>query len=397
MSVKTHPTKILIAFSMLLPGCQGAIDSKATWRCTEAIPTRVAETTITRIPQVINTRAVKIFGGDGVVAVNPCTGYVYVAGSSHLTILRGADIVTEIPIAVNDFRKMAVDEANGLLYLANQDSDNVTVIRGTELIGVVPTVGEFPRGVAVEPRSGYAYVVSPYRSRPFGAGSLEGNILVISGTQVVDNLKLEQVFPDQVVADPLSGLVYVGANKKLLVFKDLREVARYEVPEGVDSLDVNPHTSEVYALTHQTLYRLKDGRMIDSVFLVRDMGNVDQIRVNPVTGAVYVPHTGYVPTEGRVVVVQNMKVVEDVQVGGRAALAIDPVTGMVYAANYDGRGPDLNTVSVINGTKVIATIRVGWNPYKIALNSANGWVYVSNSNDGTVTVLGYPPLEKPYP
>ncbi len=349
------------------------------------------------VQQVMGTRKVKIFSSDGVVAVNPCTGYAYVAGDRHLTILRGVDIANEIPIAFSDFRSMAVDEAGGLVYIVNEGSDNITVIRGTEQIGIVPTVGKSPRGIAIDPQSGYAYVASSYRSRPLAGDSLEGNILVISGTQVINNLKLEQVFPDQVVADPLSGLVYVGANKKLLVFKDLHEIARYELEVGVDSLDVNPRTGEVYALTHQTLYRFKDGGLIDSVFLVRDMGNVDQIRVNPVTGAVYVPHTGYVRTEGRIVVVQNMKVIDDIQVGSSAALAVDPLTGIVYAANYGGDGPDSNTVMAIDGTKVIATIRVGWHPYKIALNSANGWVYVSNSNDSTVTILGYPPLEKPYP
>ncbi len=388
----------LLIMTTLLSACQNTIDSsRVTWRCAEAIPTRVAETTTTRVPQVIGTRAVKMFGGNGVVAVNPCTGYAYVAGSSHLTILRGTEIVNEIPIAVNDFRTMAIDELRGFLYIANRDSDNVTVIRGTEAIGVVPTVGKDPTGIAVEHLSGYAYIASAYRSRPLGGGNLEGNILVISGTQIIDNLKFDQVYPRHVIADPLSGLVYVGANKKLLVFKEMHEIARYEVQEGVDSMDVNPHTGEVYALTFGTLYRFKDGRLIDSVLLGSVIGNVDQIRVNPATGAVYIPHTGYVQGEGRIVVTQNMRVIEDIRVGALAALAIDPLTGIVYAANYGGDGPDANTVMVINGTKVIATIRVGWNPYKIALNPANGWVYVSNSNDSTVTILGYPNKSDAYP
>lgn len=382
---------LLVAMALFLPSCQNAVDAlRATWRCTGPIPTRAAETLTTRTLQVMDTREVKMLGGDGVVAVNPCTGYVYVAGSGHLTILKGTDIVGELPIPGNDFRTMAVDEARGLLYIANEDTDNVTVVRGIEQIGVVQTVGKSPRGIAVEPRSGDTYVVSPYRIRPFGAGSLEGNILVISGTQVINNLKLEEVFPDQVVIDPLSSLVYIGADKKLLIFKDTHEIARYELEVAVDSMDVNPRTGEVYALTHQTLYRFKDGKLLDSVFLVRNMGNVDQIRVNPVSGAVYIPHSGYVPTEGRVVVVQNMRVIDDIQVGSRAALAIDPLTGIVYAANYGGDGPNGNTVMVINGTKIVATIKVGWHPYNIALNPTNGWVYVSNINDGTVTILGYP-------
>jgi len=398
MNLRNGWMRLLISVILFLSGCQNAIDSsRATWRCAEPIPTRAAETMTTRAPQVIETRKVKMLGGDGVAAVNPCTGYVYVAGSGHLTILKGTDFVGELPIPGNDFRSMAIDETKGLLYIANEGTDNITVIRGTEQIGVVPTVGKQPTGVAVEPRSGYAYIASAYRSRPLGGGSLEGNLLVISGTQVIDNIKLGQVFAEHVVADPLSGLVYVGANKKVLVFKDLQEIARYELEVGVDSLDVNPRTGEVYALTHQTLYRFKDGKLLDSVFLVRDMGNVDQIRVNPVSGAVYIPHSGYAPTEGRVVMVQDMRVIDDIQVGSRAALAIDPLTGIVYAANYGGDGPNGNTVMVINGTKVVATIKVGWHPYKIALNPANGWVYVSNTNDGTVTILGYPESKSTVP
>lgn len=363
-------------------------------------PTRTPETITMRVPQVIATRPVKMFGSNGVVAVDPCTGYAYVAGSAHLTILKGADVIGELPIAVNDFRTMAIDETRGLLYISNRDSDNVTVVRGIEQIGVVPTVGTDPSGVAVEPHSGFAYITSGYKGRPLG--NIEGNILVISGTQVIDNIKLGQVFAEHVVADPLSGLVYVSAAHKVLVLKDLHEIARYDLEVWVDSLDVNPRTGEVYALTHGTLYRFKDGRLIDSVFLVKNMGNVAPIHVNPVTGAVYVPHTGHDITEGRVVVVQNMRVIGDVQVGSRAALAPDPLTGIVYAANYEGDGPNGNTVMAIDGTKVIATIKVGWHPYKIALNPANGWVYVSNSNDGTVTILGYPgqktnPYPGPYP
>ena len=399
-------SRLVLSTTLFLFGCQSAVSqSQTTWRCKEAVPTRQAETIATRIPQVLGTRKVRIFSSGGVVAVNPCTGYAYLAGDAQLTILKGIDIIDELSIPFNDSRSMAIDETKGFLYIANQDSDNITVIRGTEQIGVVPTIGKSPRDIAVEPRSGYAYVVSPYRSRPFGAGGLEGNILVISGTQVINNLKLEQDFPNHVVADPLSGLVYVGANKRALVFKDLHEIARYDFEEGVDSMGVNPRSGEVYALTFGTLNRFKDGKLIDSVFLVNDLGNVGQIRVNPVTGAVYIPHTGYVPTQGRIVVVQNMKVIEDIRVGGIAALAIDPVTGIVYAANFSGIGPDINTVMAIDGTKVVATIKVGWHPYKIAVNPTNGWVYVSNINDSTVTILGYPeqkpndgqPSAKPYP
>jgi YVTN family beta-propeller protein len=67
-------------------------------------------------------------------------------------------------------------------------------------------------------------------------------------------------------------------------------------------------------------------------------------------------------------------------------MAIDPLTGNVYVANFDG-----NSVTTIHGTEVLTTTQVGWYPYGIGINPTNGWVYVANINDGTVSVLGYPP------
>jgi YVTN family beta-propeller protein len=317
--------------------------------------------------------------------VNTRTGYVYVANAQEIVVLNGVDTIKEIQTGGGDAKSIAVDEAKGLVYVVNSDNDNVTVIRDTEVLGIVPTVGKSPRGVAVEPRSGFAYITSGYKGRPLR--DIEGNILVISGTQVIDNIKLGQVFAESVVADPL-GLVYVGANKKVLVFKGLREIARHELEVGVDSLDVNPRTGEVYALTHQTLYRFQGGKLIDSVFLVEDMGNVSQIRVNPTSGAIYIPHTGYVLGEARLLVVREMKVIDDIKVGALATLGIDALYGNVYVGNHTGRGKDVGTVMVVHDTKVLATYRMEWFPYSIGVNPANGWGYVFDGS--TITVLGYP-------
>ena len=55
-----------------------------------------------------------------------------------------------------------------------------------------------------------------------------------------------------------------------------------------------------------------------------------------------------------------------------------------YIANFND-----DTVSVLNGNQAISTLEVGWYPYGIAVDSRNGWVYVSNTNERTVSVLGY--------
>jgi YVTN family beta-propeller protein len=81
-----------------------------------------------------------------------------------------------------------------------------------------------------------------------------------------------------------------------------------------------------------------------------------------------------------------MKIIKYIEDIGRSVrkMTIDPLTGNVYVADFR-----TNTVTLIRNTEVITTFDVGWYPYGIGVNPANGWVYVSNSNDDTVTILGY--------
>lgn len=359
-----------------------------TWLFLSGCQVAPTTTPIPRVPEIMKTVKVKLIGGDGVVAVNGRTGYTYVAGRFRVTVLKGTEIVGEVETGGDTALSMAVDETNDLVYVVNQYSDNVTVIHGTERIGIVPTVGKQPTSVAIEPRSGFAYVVSLYRSRPLGA-DVEGNILVLSSTRVIDNLKLEgRVFPWYVIADPFGNYVYaIDLGGKIAVLKELRTVASYDLKTDMIGADVNTRTGEVYILGHQTLFRFKDGRLLDSI----ELGSTPviwSISVHPITGDVYVARGGIDPGSGRVLVLRNMKIIAEVQREiGPAVLAADPLTGNVYAANFwDGT----DSVTVINGTQKLATIKVGWHPYKIAVNPANGWVYVSNINDSTVTILGYP-------
>jgi len=52
----------------------------------------------------------------------------------------------------------------------------------------------------------------------------------------------------------------------------------------------------------------------------------------------------------------------------------DPSNGYIYVTD-----PGFGTVSVINGTTVIATILVGSGPGWVAYDPSNGYIYVTNS------------------
>ena len=66
------------------------------------------------------------------------------------------------------------------------------------------------------------------------------------------------------------------------------------------------------------------------------------------------------------------------------SVAVNPLTGDVYVANFNDR-----TVSVISGrtSTVTATIPVGTSPYGVAVSLLTGDVYVTNFSDGTVSVI----------
>jgi DNA-binding beta-propeller fold protein YncE len=392
VSIINRVSRLLTIMTLFLMGCQSVtVATQFAPQCSGAKPTPSLEVTAGRIPEVMGKIGIQMSSSsEGIVTINPCTGYVYVAGSKHVTILKGSEVIGELETQGSKIVSMAVDEVNDLVYVVDEYDDIVTVLHGKQIAGVVPTIGHEPRKVVVEPRSRDAYVVSGYKNRPLTGDSVGSSVLVISGTQVIKNLQISgRLLLTQVVADPIYEYIYAsGVGGDIVIFKGLQEVVRHDLKESIDSMDVNPRTGEVYALTHQTLHRFKEGKLIDSVELSSNMGNVWQIRVHPTTGVVYIPHTGYVRGEARITVVENMKVIDDIQVGGLAALGIDSLTGNVYAAIF-GDGMDQHTVAVIQGTQVVTKIKSGWYPYNVGVNPNNGWVYVSNINEGTVTILGY--------
>src|SRR5438067_34051 len=63
-------------------------------------------------------------------------------------------------------------------------------------------------------------------------------------------------------------------------------------------------------------------------------------------------------------------------------VAYDSGNGYVYVANYNS-----NTVSVISGTIVVTTIPVGSLPIGVAYDDGNGYVYVANSGSNDLSVI----------
>jgi len=106
-------------------------------------------------------------------------------------------------------------------------------------------------------------------------------------------------------------------------------------------------------------------------------------------GIAYDPSNGYIYvtdwSSGTVSVINGTTVIATIPVGTNpGGVAYDPSNGYIYVANY-GSG----TVSVINGANntVIATIPVGQGPTGVAYDPSNGYIYVADDDSGTVSVI----------
>lgn len=339
------------------------------------------------IPEVIATVALLPHTGNpGAVATNTHTGYTYVLnGFQHIAVFQETQLLALLPIGNQGTPYyLATDETQDWLYVVNTREDSVTVIQGTEVITTVAVAGRNIKGVAVTSR-GWAYIISGYRKDAphYTSNTIEGNVTIISGTQVMGTVPLGRTIPTQVVADPLHNDVYVGGmNEEVVVIEDLQIATRIPITADVKVMDVNPQTGDIYILdVHGYLHQIQQRQIVATLGVAEEYSVAQNMQVHPTTGDVYLVNTG-----GEALVARDMQIVAQIPLeSGAFRMDIDPLTGNVYVANY--RKDD---VSVIYDTEVITTIQVGWYPYGIGVNPTNGWVYVSNTNDSTVTILGYP-------
>jgi DNA-binding beta-propeller fold protein YncE len=318
---------------------------------------------------------------------------------NRIGIVKDLEQVATLDLELGTHTKdLAIDEARNWVYVVNESNDSIVVIQDTKITAIVEAAGRYPQEVTVEPNSGWAYVVEPYRAgSPLGGEAvIEGHVTVLNGPEVVGTILLEDIAAWHVAADPVDGYVYVAGSQLtddspighpekgvIVVFKGLDEVARLETLLPVDVMDANSETGEVYASDggHQ-LYHFKQGKLLTVTEVVEGNDSIRNLRVHPETGDVYLVNWG---EQTEVIVIRGRNEIARIPVRGSSLkMAIDPMSGNVYVADFW-----FNMVAVIHGTEIIATLETGLYPYGIAVNPANGWVYVSNTNEGTVTVLGF--------
>ena len=276
---------------------------------------------------------------------NRVSGLTYVANiySDNVSVFKDREYLLDLSTGQWP-REMASDPDSARTWVANMHT-GTTLLDGVQQIGVVPRDYE-PYAPAYNPVNGYLYI-----------GDLNGNIQVIDGSQLVTTMQ---------VVDPITG------NKGGWIL----------------SVVVDPRTGLVYASSWQfgRLYVIDGTEVIDSILTgtgAQDMA-FDEVR-----GLIYIAHRSpslEYPHDISVVDVATRSVTFvdpfPERIDRAQEVALDVANGLAYFTN-----PDIDTVTVVQGTNFVARIPVGNEPWGIAVNPNDGYAFAANRKSNDVSIL----------
>ena len=363
---------------------------------------------VTVINGATNTVIANISVGEGPYGIlyDPSNGYIYVTNTAqnNVSVIDGANNTLIASINVGAYPEgLAYDPSNGYIYVANSWSNNVSVINGANNTVIANiAVGSYPVGLAYDPSNGYVYVAN--------AGSNSVSVINGATNTVIASIAVRS-FPEKIAYDPSNGYIYVvnsgsnnisvinGANNKIIANLSLG----LTWGSGGDWGSSGP-LGIAYDPSNNYLYLANT--IGNSLILINGTTNtvVSNIKVgifpggvafDPINDYLYVTDFNYsdwpggdVNTSSNTVFVINgatNKIIANISVGlDPIGVAVDTSNGYVYVTNSGS-----NNVSVINGATntVIANIAVGSMPYGVAYDSSNGYVYVANLGSNSVSVI----------
>jgi YVTN family beta-propeller protein len=307
---------------------------------------------------------------------------------------------------------MVRDSQRGVIYVANSgDSTVVAVDERTNTVTAIIPVGEYPFDLGFD----------PFRRTLYVSNYLSGNVSVIdeaTNTVTATIAFPANSYPRAVAVDPFRGKAYVGVAGQTtdyvavideatnavtktieLPALGLRGIGNEGFELGVDTLrgtlyltagSVGPY--EVYVIDERT----------DTITASIPMpGETIHCAVDPVKGLVYVANSGYVfegtSTNGSVVVINEetntvIANITDTSINSPNGVAIDPVTGTVYVANYGlANGVKYGYGSVVaideRTNAVTATIPLGGAVNDVVVDPVRGIFYASNWKLNNVVVI----------
>jgi len=315
------------------------------------------------------------------IAINPSTHKVYAVneGAGTVSVLDERSGVTRGLKVGRGPISIAINRLTDRVYVANTESGTISVIDGNRDEVIATIQGEsHPYVLAVNEATNKVYVTNTYSdavtvidgvtntARALKVGSADG-IAVDSIHNKIFLMGYED--PNIRVVDVATGVVSkvaVGAHLWGIAFDESSDTLYLAHTGTADIVALNGETHEVLALPVGTI--------------------PCAVAVNPVTKMVYAVNYG----DQTLSVIDRVKekVVATLPVGEHPqAVAVDSARNLIYVANVHG-----SSVTMIDGAKstVIGTYAAGRNPYALAVDPGTGQVFTANYGDPSLTAIDAP-------
>jgi DNA-binding beta-propeller fold protein YncE len=276
---------------------------------------------------------------------------------------------------------MAYNQFSGLLYIANEESDNVSIIRDLKFAGNIPT-GNWPNFVASDPLSDAVYVSHVWNG-----------IWVMNGTTITAQIPGygESYTP---MVNPINGYTYVtDLHRPISIIRGREKIADLFVPDfngktlvwhlAVD-YDASTGLSYFASWEHGAM-TVVDGTIVVDQFSYEGEGATD-MAIDSQRRLLFVANNrankdAASPNNISVIDLNTLQVKSIYSSKYSLHLGLDQLTGYVYVTN-----PEDNTVTVLRGRNEVATYAAGNKPWHVAVDSVRGLAYITHAADNSVTI-----------
>ncbi len=343
------------------------------------------------------------------VVVNPINENVYIIngfGSVYVSLTRGIERIANTRVEGFRISALALDQAHDLLYVGsvmevNQKPVNrISIVQADRLIGAVDIPSSSVYDMAIDDRTNLVYVAGADPPHITG-DEIAGYIYVLDKDEIIDTIHLGNHVPRQLYFDSPSGLLYVGGYRwvhdptlgtigHIDVIENLQLINQMELGQAVEGLILDPQSGDLFVdlapayinnEPQDNLGIFRDGELLATTSIEHYNGTIKM--VHPHTNELVVSGTNdtwvYQRQPDNTFLLDREFQIKP----GSHLRGIDPVSGNLYYVRFNH-----NETVVYHDSELLAAFSGGY-PWQLGINPNNGWVYVSNTEGHTVSVLGY--------
>lgn len=277
---------------------------------------------------------------------------------------------------------IAINQRSGHVYITNEQSNNVSLLQSTIQVGNIDT-GEWPIWVESDPRSVLVYVSN-----------------VVSGISVLQSGNITAQIPPyhepyNITVNTVNGYTYVvDLHRPITILRGDEKITDLFVPnydgfriEWQLASGVDLQTGLTYFASWQKgILTVVDGLQVKEQFPYYGEGAkdmvIDSARRKMYTANFRAGEDGQWYDNISVVDLDTHAVTGLSTATNSRHMALDAVTGFVYVTN-----PEDDTVTVLLDGQVSNTYYSGERPWGVAVDPVTGFAYVANSGELSVTVF----------